>query len=171
MNQGQKRVLGTGAIKPLVFFLGESPGRLGADQTGIPFTQDRSGKLLRKLLEEMGLSSHEIYISNVVKCNPRNAQGRNRRPSNEEIANCRKYLQAELKVVKARVIVPLGEVAAREFVDRKLPMSKINAKKFDHVTYGTIFPLYHPGYVIRGNYPLSIYRKDFACLRALVRRH
>jgi len=170
MNQGQKRVVGTGAIKPLVFFLGESPGRLGADQTGIPFTQDRSGRLLRKLIEEIGLCSEEIYTSNVVKCNPRNEQGNNRRPSNEEITNCREYLQVELKAVTAKVIVPLGELAARELIGKRLAMKEINARKFDHATYGAIFPLYHPGYIIRGNYSLLEYRKDFACLRALVRR-
>lgn len=170
MNQGQKRVVGAGAINSLVFFLGESPGRFGADQTGVPFTRDRSGKLLRKLIEEIGLRSEEIYTSNVVKCNPRNEQGNNRCPSNQEIANCREYLQAELKAVRAKVMVPLGELAARELIGKRLIMKEINAREFDHAIYGAIFPLYHPGYIIRGNYSLLQYRNDFARLRALIRR-
>lgn len=169
MNSGQRRVIGTGVIEPLVFFLGESPGRLGADQTGIPFTQDRSGKLLRKLIEEVGLCSHEIYISNIVKCNPRNEKGRNRRPTNEEIANCSEYLQAELRAVEAKVIVPLGALASKIFFDKTLPMNEINARVYHHATYGAIFPLYHPGYIIRGNYSLLNYKRDFALLRSVIR--
>jgi uracil-DNA glycosylase family 4 len=167
MNQGQKRVLGAGAIEPLVFFLGESPGRLGADKTGIPFTQDRCGRLLRKMIEEIKLHPYEIYISNVLKCNPRNEKGKNRRPSNEELVNCHEYLLAELHAVRARVVVPLGEIASKALLGKKVRMEEINAKIFNHVEFGVIFPLYHPGYIIRGNYSLSEYGNDFACLRAL----
>ena len=170
MNQGQKRVMGTGAIEPLVFFLGESPGRLGADQTGIPFTKDRSGKLLRKMIGEIGLSSQEIYISNILKCNPRNEKGRNRRPSNEEMANCWEYLLVELRIVRAKVIVPLGEIASRGLLGKKVCMNKINAKLFNHPDFGVIFPLFHPGYIIRGNYSFPKYKQDFSHLKALIRK-
>lgn len=169
MNKSQKRVMGTGVIEPLVFFLGEAPGRRGADQTGIPFTRDRSGKILRKMIEEIELSSEEIYFSNVVKCNPRNEQGRNRRPSNKEIANCREYLLVELNAVRAKVIVPLGEIASRGFLGKKVSMKAINAKIFNHANFGYIFPLFHPGYIVRGNYSVAEYRRDFKSLRKLIR--
>lgn len=169
MNKGQKRVMGIGAIEPLVFFLGESPGRLGADQTGIPFTRDRSGELLRKMIKEIEFSSKEIYFSNVVKCNPRNEQGRNRRPSNKEIANCREHLLVELNAVRAKVIVPLGEIASRGFLGKKVSMREINAKTFNHANFGCIFPLFHPGYIIRGNYSVAEYRQDFKSLRKLIK--
>lgn len=170
MNQGQKRVQGAGVLNPLVFLLGESPGRLGADQTGIPFTRDRSGELLRELLKQVELSPQkEAYFSNIVKCNPRDEQGRNRRPSSEEIANCREYLLTELKAVKAQVIVPLGELASQELLGKKLHMNEINAKECHNRAHGTIFPLYHPGYIVRGNYSLVKYRQDFKRLRRLVR--
>jgi uracil-DNA glycosylase family 4 len=168
MNSGQKRVIGTGAIRPLVFFIGESPGRLGADQTGTPFTKDRSGKLLRKMIEEIGLSSQEIYISNVLKCNPRDEHGRNRRPSANEISNCRSYLLSELNIVRARMIVPLGEVASREFLNKNIAMKEVNAKVFRHTEFGGIFPLFHPGYIIRGNYSMSKYSRDFKRLKKLI---
>ena len=169
MNQGQKRVVGIGAIKPLVFFLGESPGRLGADQTGIPFTQDRSGRLLRKMIAEIELRTQEIYISNVLKCNPRNEKGKNRRPSKEELANCHEYLLAELRTVRPKITVPLGEMASRELLEKRVRMKEINAKVFNHVEFGVIFPLFHPGYIIRGNHSLLEYRNDFAFLRALIK--
>lgn len=169
MNQGQKRVVGAGAIEPLVFFLGESPGRLGADQTGIPFTQDRSGRLLRRMIGEIELCPQEIYISNVLKCNPRNEEGKNRPPSNEELVNCHEYLLAEINAVRAKVIVPLGEIASREFLGKKVSMEEINAKIFNHANFGYIFPLFHPGYIIRGNYSVAEYRQDFKSLRRLIK--
>ena len=168
MNSGQKRVVGTGVVEPLVFFLGESPGRLGADQTGTPFTKDRSGKLLRKMIEKIDLSPQEIYISNVVKCNPRDEHGRNRRPSTKEIANCRDHLLFELNIVRAKIIVPLGEIATREFLGNNMTMRKINAKVLKHADFGRVFPLFHPGYIIRGNYSMSKYRRDFQRLRKLI---
>jgi DNA polymerase len=169
MNQGQKRVVGMGTIKPLVLFLGESPGRLGADQTGIPFTKDRSGKLLRKMIEEIGLGSQEIYITNVLRCNPRNAGGKNRRPSYDEILNCHEFLLAELNIVRTKVTVPLGETASRELLGKRVRMKEIVGRVFDHTQFGLIFPLFHPGYIIRGNYPTLRYLQDFEHLRRLVR--
>ena len=166
MNQGQRRVQGVG-IDASVCIVGESPGRFGADLTGVPFTQDRSGKLLRSMIESVGLSQ-DVYITNVVKCNARDKQGRNRSPSRKEIENCREYLKAELDLVKAKVIVPLGRTAAREFVDFKFRMSEINARIFSHRIYGSIFPLYHPGYIIRGNYSETLYTKDFRDLKKLI---
>lgn len=168
MNQGQKRVVGAGAIEPLVFFLGESPGRLGADLTGIPFTQDRSSRLLRRMIEEIDLGPQEIYISNVLKCNPRDEHGRNRRPSTEEVANCRDHLLFELNIVRAKIIVPLGEIATREFLGKNMRMRKVNAKVHKNADFGRVFPLFHPGYVVRGNYSMPKYRRDFQRLRKLI---
>jgi uracil-DNA glycosylase len=168
MNKGQKRVTGTGSIEPLVFFIGESPGRLGADQTGIPFTKDRSGQLLRRMIEEIGLCADDVYISNVLKCNPRNEEGRNRRPSTQELTSCREFLLTELSIIRPKVIVPLGELAASEFLGRNVIMSEINGRAFSHRKYGNILPLFHPGYIIRGNYSISKYRQDFERLRRFV---
>ena len=167
MNQGQRRVLGVGTTRALVSFIGEAPGRLGADQTGVPFTQDRSGKLLRDLIVKIGLSTEDVYISNVVKCNPRDECGRNRRPSRKEITNCREYLRAELKLIKAQVLVPLGKLASFELLGFRRSMKEINAQKFFNEQHGWIFPLFHPGYIIRGNYSIDRYRKDFNRLKKL----
>jgi len=168
MNQGQRRVPGVGTIRPLIFFIGEAPGRLGADQTGIPFTRDRSGRLLRGLIENIGLSpENDIYISNIIKCNPRDEFGRNRHPSSKEIVNCREYLFGELGLVRARVVVPLGELASRELLGVRKPMKEINSREYYHKLYGRIFPLYHPGYIIRGNYSVDRYRQDFSRLKRI----
>jgi len=167
MNQGQRRVQGVG-INASVCIVGESPGRFGADLTGVPFTQDRSGKLLRSMIESVGLSQ-DVYITNVVKCNARDEHGRNRRPSSEEVENCKEHLKAELGLLKPKVVVPLGEIAAREFIGSRFRMKEINAREYCHRVYGLIFPLYHPGYIIRGNYSEASYRKDFLRLKSLVK--
>lgn len=168
MTLGQKRVLGVGNANPLVFFLGEAPGRFGADQTGVPFTRDRSGRLFRDLIASVHLSHvNDVYISNMVKCNPRDEQGRNRRPSREEITCCRKYLQAELKLIRAKVLVPLGTLASWEVLGFRRPMQEINAKEHHNEDYGLVFPLYHPGYILRGNYSINCYREDFKRLKNL----
>ena len=169
MNSGQKRVTGIGSLKPKIFFLGEAPGRLGADQTGVPFTQDRSGMLLRDMIDGIKLSSQEVYISNVLKCNPRNVKGKNRKPTDDELTNCRKYLLDELNLIRPKIIVPLGKLASSFFLGRKFSMNEINANDFFHKNYGRIFPLFHPGYVIRGSYSLAKYRQDFRKLNRLLK--
>ena len=168
MNQNQKRVPGVGKTHPLLFFIGEAPGRHGADQTGIPFTQDRSGMLLRNLMASVGLSPQKnVYISNLVKCNPRDEHGRNRRPSIGEIENCRQYLLAEIRIVNARILVPLGILASSELLGFRRPMKEINGREFFNKHHQRIVPLYHPGYIIRGNYSLDRYHRDFIHLRKL----
>jgi uracil-DNA glycosylase len=169
MNSGQKRVTGIGSSKPKIFFLGEAPGRLGADQTGVPFTQDRSGRLLRDMIDGMKLSSQEVYISNVLKCNPRNVKGRNRKPTDEEKANCHVYLMDELNLIRPKIIVPLGKLASSIFLCKNVSMNEINAKGFCHKDYGWIFPLFHPGYIIRGSYSLAKYQQDFRKLNLLLK--
>jgi uracil-DNA glycosylase len=169
MNSGQKRVTGIGSSKPKIFFLGEAPGRLGADQTGVPFTQDRSGMLLRNMIAGIKLSSRDVYISNVLKCNPRNVKERNRKPTDEELTNCREYLVDELNLVHPKIIVPLGKLASSIFLDENVSMIEINAKVLDHKKYGRIFPLFHPAYVVRGSYSLAKYQQDFRKLNRFLK--
>ena len=105
-------VPGHGAAPATVAFVGLAPGRLGGDRTGIPFSGDRSGELLRLMIARADLG--RVFITNVVRCNPRDGRGRNRDPSAREIANCRDHLAAELAAVRPRVVVCLGAVAWRE---------------------------------------------------------
>src|SRR5579872_2055136 len=87
-------VPGDGAVSATVMFVGIAPGRFGGDLTGIPFSGDRSGMLLRKMIARTGLE--KVFITNLVRCNPRDAHGRNRDPRADEIANCRQHLEAEI---------------------------------------------------------------------------
>src|SRR5712692_5448301 len=112
-------VPGHGASSAAFAFVGLAPGRFGGDRSGIPFSGDRSGKLLRKMIA--AASIRRVFITNLVRCNPKDARGRNRDPRASEIANCRPFLTAELAVVKPRIVVCLGRVAWREMAGRDAP--------------------------------------------------
>jgi DNA polymerase len=138
---------------PSVFLIGEAPGYKGGDLTGVPFTRDRSGVRLQRVLIELGLSEESnpylerprlrCYVSNVVRCNP----PANRTPTRAEIANCLPYLWQELETVKPRIVVPLGNVAARAIFPRLLgrqasPITQIHAQVFRGEGV-TVVPLRH----------------------------
>ncbi len=147
-------VHGYGAANAQVIFIGEAPGYKGGDVTGIPFTRDRSGVRLQRMLIELGLSEEtdprleqprlRCFITNVVRCNP----PANRTPSRAEIANCLPYLWQELELIQPRVIVPVGNVAARGVFPRILnqpapPITQAHAQ-----VYGRddrlVVPMRHP---------------------------
>jgi len=151
-------VPGQGAAPARIAFVGLAPGRLGADRTGIPFSGDRSGKLLRQMIASAGLRSP--FITNVVRCNPRDARGRNRNPSKREMANCSGHLAAELALVRPRVLVCLGAVAWRRLAGSAAPFRpRVGAPLRSGGTL--LYPMYHPAYVVRGAYTHAAYERDF----------
>ncbi len=112
--------------------VGEAPGTLGADRTGIPFTGDRSGRRLQALLIRLGLSEEidptvetprlcGVFVSNVVRCNPPG----NRNPTPAEVENCAPYLRFERESIRPQVVATFGTFAAawafRELLGQELP--------------------------------------------------
>jgi uracil-DNA glycosylase len=160
-------VPGHGAAPAMVAFVGLAPGRLGGDRTGIPFSGDRSGNLLRLMIARADLG--RVFITNLVRCNPRDARGRNRDPSAREIANCREHLTAELAVARPLLIACLGAVAWREMAGSKAPFRPRRPAKLSSGGM-LLYPMYHPAYVVRGAYPEPAYARDFERLRRLLRR-
>lgn len=161
-------VPGHGAAPAMVAFVGLAPGRLGGDRTGIPFSGDRSGELLRLMIARADLG--RVFITNLVRCNPRDGRGRNRDPRAREIANCREHLAAELAIARPRVIVCLGAVAWRELAGRKTPFRPRLAETVSGGGGALLYPMYHPAYVVRGAYPARAYRLDFVRLGQALRR-
>jgi uracil-DNA glycosylase family 4 len=157
-------VPGHGAVTAIIAFVGIAPGRLGGDRTGVPFSGDRSGDLLRRMIRESGL--RRVFITNLIRCSPRDDGGRNRDPHPDEIANCRDYLDAELALARPRIVACLGRIAWRELAGRKALFEPSDPHPL-LVDGRLLHPLYHPGYAIRGAYPESSYRSDFARLAAL----
>lgn len=129
-----RAVPGVGPARARVMFVGLAPGRCGADRTGIPFTRDASGRLFRRALEACGVDAREVFVTNVVKCNPNDGR-RNLAPTQEEIANCLAHLRREVALVRPARIVALGRVAARVLRDA-FPDRDVRA-------------IPHPGYAAR----------------------
>ncbi|HVC43796.1 MAG TPA: uracil-DNA glycosylase [Candidatus Binataceae bacterium] len=158
-------VPGDGAAPAAIAFVGIAPGRLGGDRTGLPFTGDRSGEVLRRMIDRAALGP--VFVTNLVRCNPRDAGGRNRDPSPREIANCRGHLDAELALVRPRIVVCLGRLAWRELAGRDAPFDPRRPKS---VSAGgmRLFPMYHPAYVVRGACTERAYARSFARLEHLL---
>jgi uracil-DNA glycosylase len=159
-------VPGDGEIPAVVAFVGLAPGRFGGDRTGIPFSGDRSGELLRRMI--LGAKLSRVFISNVVRCNPRDSRGRNRDPNAREIANCRGHLKAELALARPRLVVGLGRVAWRELAGRAAPFSP-RQRSTIRVGGLRLLAMYHPAYVIRGAYSERTYALDFDHLADILR--
>jgi uracil-DNA glycosylase len=157
-------VPGDGSVPAQVAFVGIAPGRLGGDRTGIPFSGDRSGRLLRCMIERSGLK--RVFITNLVRCNPRDTAGRNRDPTADEIAQCREHLHAEFSIARPRIVACLGRMAWRELAGHAAPFSPRRGKPTE-VDGLVLFPMYHPAFVNRGAYPLRLYIRDFARLTRL----
>ena len=166
MPPARRRVPGHGPAEPLLAFVGEAPGRFGADRTGVPFSGDRSGRFLRELIAELGLDAErDVYITNVVKCNPRDDRGNNRAPTTAEIVACRPHMEAELCLLRPRVVVPLGALACRVLLDRPLREVRCVPIRRDGLWF---FPLYHPSYAVSYGYPREQYRREFLALGGLL---
>lgn len=138
-------VPGSGSYDAKVMFVGEAPG-YWEDQKGLPFV-GRAGRILDELLEGIGLTSKDVYITNIVKCRP----PANRDPTEEEIKACSPYLDMQIDIIRPKAIVPLGRHSMgyilRKFGFETEPISKIHGETFESYTlFGKIIimPMYHP---------------------------
>ncbi len=170
---GRQRILSAanGAVDARVIFIGEAPGRLGGERTGVPFSGDQTGRNFERLLAVAGLTRAEVFVTNAILCNPRDEAGRNRSPSRQELASCRDLLARQLALVAAPLVVTLGAVALgavgalaahglrlREAVGRATPWRG-----------RLLVPLYHPGPRAQLHRDFGQQCADFADLGRLVR--
>ncbi len=132
-----------------IVFIGEAPGEV-EDELGMPFV-GRAGQLMNEFLAEAGISrENDIYMINTVKCRP----PENRVPTDEEKAACRKFLDAQIDIIKPEAIVLCGATALKSFVelDKKQTISKVRGKwmtvTVDGVEYNAI-TIFHPSYLLR----------------------
>lgn len=161
----RQAVPGNGSIPATISFVGLAPGRNGADITGIPFTRDPSGVLFRELLEKTNMKN--VFITNIVKCNPKDSKGRNRTPTKEEVENCREFLALEHSKVNPHIVAPLGKFATEFFLGTIKKMRAAVLKKYSCDNY-IVVPLFHPSYVIRGSYKKMAYFDDFLKLKEII---
>lgn len=129
-----------------VMFIGEAPGRKGADRTRVPFAGDQSGANFDRFLNSIDLPRSEIFITSAALCNPRSSSGANRRPTQKELANCSYFLQRIIDVVNPRLIVTLGSVAleALKRIHYHEFSLKISAATIQPWGERMLVPIYHP---------------------------
>lgn len=151
-------VPGLGSEKAEVMFIGEGPG-FQEDHTGEPFV-GRSGQLLDKIMEAIGLSRKTVYIANIVKCHPMKdpsdpeSRGNDRPPTQEEMDACRGWLEAQIRAIKPKVIVTLGAVPAKALLGDLTPITKIRGQWRTYDPGGglppiKLLPTFHPAALLR----------------------
>jgi len=155
-------VFGEGNPLAALMLVGEGPGA-DEDRLGRPFV-GQAGRLLDELLAEQGLDRRAVYIANVVKCRP----PRNRDPEPDEIAACRVHLERQLAIIRPRVVVCLGKVAAHVVLDTEEPISRLRGEVIPR-DGRLVIPTFHPAYLLRtpGDRPklASDLARALECLR------
>jgi len=151
-----------GSLDARVMFIGEAPGRKGADRTRIPFSGDQSGKNFERFLASIGLNRSQIFITSAALCNPRTATGANRRPTAPEIRNCSDFLRRTIELIDPHVIATLGGVAleALKLIHYHEFNLQNDAAKIRRWNERLLVPLYHPSPQV-----LITSRKEAAQLR------
>jgi DNA polymerase len=135
-------VPGEGAEEASVLFIGEGPGA-EEDRTGRPFV-GQAGRLLDGMILALGFERSEVYIGNVVKCRPPD----NRDPQQDEMAACSSFLEQQIALIRPKVIVALGRVAARHLTGTTKPMGAMRGRWASYRGI-PLLPLYHPAYLLR----------------------
>jgi DNA polymerase len=156
-----RTVFGTGDTRARCMIIGEAPGA-EEDVRGEPFV-GRAGQLLNAMLRAIGMSRDAVYIANIIKCRP----PKNRDPRPEEMAACSPYLDRQISLVKPRVILAVGRIAAQHLVGSTTAIGRMRGQRYfyEKCDDGARIPIvvtYHPAYLLRS--PLEK-RKSWEDLR------
>jgi DNA polymerase len=154
-KQGRKQIVfGVGNAAAELMFVGEGPGA-DEDEQGEPFV-GRAGQLLNNMIKAMGLERKQVYIANVVKCRPPG----NRTPEREECETCSPFLMRQIAVIKPKVLVALGAVAAKTLLAMSSSMAQLRGRFYDFKPAGVrsndpswdgckLAVTYHPAFLLR----------------------
>lgn len=156
-----KVVIGAGDLDADIVLVGEAPGKK-EDETGLPFVGS-AGKILDDILINAGLSRDKVFITNILKCRPPN----NRRPKKNEIDSCENILMKQLKLIKPKVVAPMGNSSLSFFQDKydleKCSIGDVHGTVYEVETSWShikIIPLYHPAAAIYRRPLLDKLRED-----------
>ena len=154
-QQGRKQIVfGVGNPHADLMFVGEGPGA-DEDIQGEPFV-GRAGQLLNNMIKAMGIRREDVYIANVVKCRPPG----NRTPERDESDTCSPFLMRQIAVIKPKVVVALGAVAAKNLLAMNASMAELRGRFYDFMPTGArssdpnwqgakLAVTYHPAFLLR----------------------
>lgn len=153
-----RAVMGRGSLRSPVLFIAEGPGR-NEDRDGIPFT-GQSGQVFDRLLGEIGMTRENVYITNIVKCHPPG----NRDPKPEEQEACIPYLKYETLLLRPKMIVCLGRVAAQRIIR---PDFRITREHGSFLLRKGVWltAVYHPSAILRDNTKYPETAADFRAIK------
>lgn len=156
-------VVGVGNPEAKVMFIGEGPGE-NEDLQGEPFV-GRAGKLLDKMLLAVDLDrNRNIYIANIVKCRP----PQNRDPKPEEQERCINWLRNQVKLIRPKIIVCLGRIAAQKLIDPNLKITKEHGTFIEKGGF-LMMPMFHPAAILRNPNQKPEAFDDFLKLREKIK--
>lgn len=158
-----RAVPGVGPGDARIMIVGEAPGQY-EDQQGEPFVGP-AGKLLDQLLNGIGLSRADVFITNILKCRPPG----NRDPLPSEAEACSPYLEQQLQLIRPEVVLVLGRHALARLLPGYDSISRLHGKLIvkDGVSY---IPIYHPAAALHNSFLMSPLEQDFKAVRAYLDR-
>lgn len=137
-------VFGVGNTQSDWLIIGEAPGG-EEDRQGEPFV-GRAGQLLNAMLLAIGLPRETVFIANILKCRPPG----NRDPRPDEVANCLPFLNAQIALLKPKIILVVGRIAAQTLLATDAPLSRLRGKLHHYGDADTPLVItYHPAYLLR----------------------
>lgn len=151
-------VMGRGNLHSPILFIAEAPGR-NEDRDGVPFT-GRSGELFDRLLGEIEMKREEIYLTNIVKCNPPG----NRDPYPDEQEACIPYLKYETLLLRPKIMVCLGRIAAQRIIRSDYRITREHGVFLERKNTW-LTAVYHPSAVLRDETKLPQMQEDFRKIR------
>jgi uracil-DNA glycosylase len=158
-------VFGSGNADADLMFVGEAPGR-HEDEQGVPFV-GRAGKLLDRLLGDIGLARSDVFVANVLKCRPPG----NRDPHPQEIENCQDYLLRQVDLIEPRVMCTLGNFATKLLRGDPTGITRLHGRE-EVLVMGhravRLYPLFHPAAALYTPKNVEVLQADFRRLPELL---
>src|SRR5437867_756093 len=157
LHEGRTQVVfGVGNPEADLMFVGEAPG-FHEDQKGEPFV-GAAGQLLTRLIEtKLAMKRSDVYIANTLVCRPPG----NRDPRPEEIEACKPFLKAKLEVIRPRIVVALGNFAAKLLTGSSLGITKLRERHFAMKDGTPLRCTFHPAAALRGGAAAEGIASDF----------
>lgn len=172
----QRFVPGEGSPVARLMLIGEAPGKEEAEQ-GRPFV-GRSGQLLNRVLQKVGIARDQVWVTNVFKARPTIERGGrivNRQPTAAEIRTGERLLRQEIQIIRPRIIVCLGSLAARAIIARDFGLSE-GRGKWNRLPDGVVaLATFHPAYILRQRGAerdrlMALFEQDFRAAKEALER-